>query len=422
MYGTFRQSRFTYGHVVAEDELRLLRPLPSRSDSPSFLVLKVRRSAAPKYTAVSYTWGDEQPSRFVYLDGKQFPVRRNLWSLLHYLSPVALAQDRHWDYLWVDAICINQDDDSERAAQVSRMDQTYRDATCVSVWLGLPSIPSDLFTLHPSSEPINTLEVDMYDWEDSMEDLANRPYWSRFWVIQEFLLGQDVELYCSNTRMNWADFKDILCRVAGVDQYGDSPYSTENTGSRAFGAFPLVMGRHIDKHPEYLQPLHDLIIDHRHSKCKEPRDRVFALIGLTTQDEQGLLRRVFPDYRMPEDHVLVYTLAHVMQYGPLIAIQREQGSITVKSDDLFQGLGVTGDYQRRKKLLRQAKALDYLSGESAEELQYMLALHDDDFYPYDEDDNVEPAANKGWARGKFARGVVLMIIVVIAISLWVRNG
>lgn len=330
MYGTFRKPKFSYRSSLPSTELRLLKPEQTTAEPPSFTVSTVKRSSAPRYTAVSYTWGEEQPDEIIYLDGATFPVRRNLYSLLHYLG--RFSRSEPWDYLWVDAICINQEDISERTAQVSTMDQTYRAATCVSVWLGLAPVHDDILALYPLNKPIRTIDTSDLDWDLSMVELSTRPYWSRFWVIQEFLLGKNVEIYCSNHRINWMDFQDILCRVSGVEQFGDvSQFKIDDFKSRTYPALPLVMGRHVDKHPESLQPLHDLLVDHRRSKCKDPRDRIFALLGLVTNDERDLLRRVLPDYALTEEEVIIYTLAHLIQYGPLVPMQREPSSVVISS-------------------------------------------------------------------------------------------
>ncbi|OAG15396.1 hypothetical protein CC77DRAFT_946771, partial [Alternaria alternata] len=140
------------------------------------------QNSAPRYTAVSYTWGNETPSEHIFINGQPFPVRLNLWSCLHYL-----AQDKTagWTHLWVDAICIDQMNNAERTAQVRRMDTIYRNASAVSVWLGLPPSVEQDRSWH---EPIRTFEVSDFDFHDQMSHLANHSYWTRFWVIQEFLL------------------------------------------------------------------------------------------------------------------------------------------------------------------------------------------------------------------------------------------
>lgn len=326
----------SFRETLPAKELRLLRPMAPGSDTLSFRSVTVLRARAPSYTAVSYTWGDGEATEFIYLDGHRFHVRPNLWSCLYYLSA---AEDKaEWNHLCVDAICIDQTNDEERNAQVRLMDQTYRDATCVSVWLGVPN-------------------EEAFDWEQSWVERANRPYWSRVWVIQEFLLGSRVEISCGNHQIEWEDFRSIVCREAGIREYDDEPQSNDS-----YNALPLLLGRHHEKHPKVLQPLYSLLVEHNRSKCKDSRDRVFALLGLIVPEERELLSRYFPDYTLKEDHVIIITLAHLLTVAPPIAPQILP-HISTDNEKLFLGLGVESNPQR-KRLLRRAKDFYYVLDQS----------------------------------------------------------
>ncbi|KAM7215271.1 heterokaryon incompatibility domain containing protein [Rhypophila decipiens] len=348
---------FGYPSAVSSDELRLLEPVSITHNSLHFNLIEVPRRATPKYTAVSYTWGDGEASEIIYLNNQQFRVRVNLWSCLYYVGQHA---HRVGIYLWVDAICIDQTSTAERNVQVRRMDDTYKRAAHVSVWLGLPSIP-DHIRIPDQRKPIKTVDVDDFEWCDHLKDLANRPYWSRMWVIQECLLPETIILFCGNTMMQWTDFRDILCRRAGVmeaDLDDLVPGPAVTSAITSFAALPLVNERHVDKHPELLQSLHDLLISHHRAECKDPRDKIFGLLGLVTLDERRLLERFFPDYTMSEDHVRVIALAHVLQYNVLNGAPK----ITTKSNQLFLGLGVRSDVTERRRLLQRAslEKFDYI--------------------------------------------------------------
>ncbi|KAB5536698.1 heterokaryon incompatibility protein-domain-containing protein [Coniochaeta sp. 2T2.1] len=403
---------FTYPSSLGSAEFRLLRPVSATHHALHFTVLSVPRAAAPPYTAASYTWGEGEASEIIFLDDRIFHVRPNLWSCLYYLS--LSAKDAAWKYIWVDAVCIDQCNNEERSLQVRLMDQTYKDATYVSVWLGLIPLPDEYSSAWDNRFPSKTIESDGFDWRDSMADLSNRPYWSRLWVIQEFLLGQDVELHCSNTRMNWLDFQAMLCDEAGIDQFGVEHDSNFGNGiTDAWKALPLVMGRHPDKHPEVLQPLHHLLVRYHRAKCKDWRDKVFALLGLITLDERRLLERFFPDYSMSDDHVRIITLAHLTQF--ISSTGRE--SITPDSEELFLGLGVDSRAQRRR-LLRRAKKFDYFDDGPPSELISILSFHNgmeeyDNMGPEEMDDIdaiIEPPRP---GRGR------RVVVVVIALGLGV---
>ncbi|KAM7191508.1 Heterokaryon incompatibility protein (HET) domain containing protein [Rhypophila sp. PSN 637] len=349
---------FAYPSAASSDELRLLEPVSITHSNLHFNFIKVPRLATPRYTAVSYTWGDGEASEIIYLNNRQFRVRVNLWSCLHYVGQHAKSIGVR---LWVDAICIDQNNMAERNVQVRRMDETYKQAAHVSVWLGLPSIP-DHIRIPDQRKPIKTADIEEFEWCDHLEDLANRPYWSRIWVIQECLLPESIILFCGNTMMQWTDFQDILCNRADVmvTEFDDPvPSPAVTSVITSFAALPLAMARHVDKHPELLQSLHDLLISHHRAECKDPRDKIFGLLGLVTLEERGFLERFFPDYTMSEDHVQIIALAHVLQYNVLHGAAK----ITTESNELFLGLGVKSGTAERRRLLERAslEKFNYIS-------------------------------------------------------------
>lgn len=83
----------------------------------TFEELDLRRGAGYSgFSVLSYTWGTDDPMYPIKLNGQTCYVRRNLWEFL--------VQARHngWtSRIWVDAICINQNDLQERGWQVPRM-------------------------------------------------------------------------------------------------------------------------------------------------------------------------------------------------------------------------------------------------------------------------------------------------------------
>jgi hypothetical protein len=341
-----------YTHSRLElNQIRLLQVIDGNSQNPRFSVVHVARKSAPPYTALSYTWGDEKTEEQIHLDGKRFMVRRNLWSALHYLIPH--FRDAGWRHIWVDAICIDQDNDSERNAQVRSMNATYRDAAVVSVWLGL--MPGWERYRYRFLDPIKTFDVEPFDWMDTMEDLANRPYWSRIWVIQEFLLARNVHLYCSGSRIDYQHFNSLM----------ELPSTTASaTVEDPHLASSFVAGRHTDKYPDFVQSLHDLVETHAQAECRDPRDRIFALLGLISMDERSLLLRLLPDYTLTAEEVMIIAVAHITQYSHRDA---------ALSDKLFLGLGIKSNRQKAK-LLTRAKDFDYVGCETRNDFLAQMAV------------------------------------------------
>lgn len=118
-----------------KQELRLVTLLPSPcKDAPIECTLSIGNldNQNLRYEALSYEWGDTNGPRYdILLDGQSFTVRRNLWHALRCLRTEFSGRT-----LWIDAICINQEDVSERNHQVGMMGHIYSFATSVRVWLG----------------------------------------------------------------------------------------------------------------------------------------------------------------------------------------------------------------------------------------------------------------------------------------------
>ena len=91
------------------------------------------------YDTLSYCWGNGPRNTLIELNGNDFAISSNLQAALR--SPQGRTRTR---YLWVDAICINQDDDEERAVQVVTMLDILHKAVTVHAWLGEPSEDSGL--------------------------------------------------------------------------------------------------------------------------------------------------------------------------------------------------------------------------------------------------------------------------------------
>ncbi|KAH6684082.1 heterokaryon incompatibility protein-domain-containing protein [Halenospora varia] len=91
-----------------------------------------------EYEALSYAWGSPEKTKSITCNGVGFLLTVNPFQALQSLRFSRNATR----YLWVDAICINQDDYDEKGVQVRHILQIYQKATKVIAWLG--AAPEDL--------------------------------------------------------------------------------------------------------------------------------------------------------------------------------------------------------------------------------------------------------------------------------------
>ncbi|KAK0512327.1 hypothetical protein JMJ35_005455 [Cladonia borealis] len=117
-------------HQVGSLRLVMIQPSPNRSANFECILTHDNLGKA-QYSDLSYTWGSPDNKQIISLDGRPFEVTKNLF--------VALKDLRHEDKpltVWIDAICINQEDVNERTAQVSQMVEIYKKATNHFIWMG----------------------------------------------------------------------------------------------------------------------------------------------------------------------------------------------------------------------------------------------------------------------------------------------
>ena len=112
--------------------IRLVEILPGERDAPlSCTLIETSLDSQHQYRALSYVWGDVNIRAPILCNGIEFHVTLNLISAMKQIRSVEIPVT-----FWIDAICINQDDLKERAAQVQMMRDIYRSAELVIVHLG----------------------------------------------------------------------------------------------------------------------------------------------------------------------------------------------------------------------------------------------------------------------------------------------
>ena len=272
-----------------------------------------RRFRWGDYIALSYVWGDPEQRRNILLDGQRFSVTSNLYyALLHLRKSFEVR--RMYLYVWIDAICINQNDLDERMAQVKKMGKIYSSALAVRAFLGQPdqeivpkirmlrSILDAFIQTHPEEEESYDKIVRLGP-EDSlwngMAAMIFLPYWRRQWIIQEIALapavlfaygdqtfsagclykGCELVLYGLSNRM-FDEFDPCLSAIAAL------PKEIVRVVTR-LGQLRTIMSGLRDLE------LLDLIHFAKESTTTDPRDKVFSMLALLPIE---VAARIRPDY------------------------------------------------------------------------------------------------------------------------------
>lgn len=129
-----------YKHSALTDRrsIRVLRILPSEDNHAKLrcelVEEKLQDDDPPNYAAISYTWDNQRPSKEIVCDEKTLLVTENCENIL-----IRFRVPDRISFIWIDAICINQDAVEEVGQQVGIMGDIYRLAAMVVVYLGEPT-------------------------------------------------------------------------------------------------------------------------------------------------------------------------------------------------------------------------------------------------------------------------------------------
>ncbi|EHK50826.1 hypothetical protein TRIATDRAFT_210557 [Trichoderma atroviride IMI 206040] len=270
------------------------------------------------YNAVSYEWGNAEAAAQIQINNQAVSIRQNLYDFLEILSQSAYQDE----WLFIDAICIDQGNILERNAQVQRMGDIYRQARVVLVWLG-PATPEsdvifDMCETHVVSAEHDALATISWEGEigDALDTIYQRSYWTRLWIIQELLLAKSIIFFCGPKLTTWSVFRRLPRSVKGIFYEGGFTGMDIKLGSTPRGRHARsllgALEERSSKKDRAEQQLYKLVVDFGNAKCLDNRDRVFGLLGLAGQkstERQSL--DVLADYSAEPSELFVRLLSNM---------------------------------------------------------------------------------------------------------------
>ncbi|KAI0183831.1 heterokaryon incompatibility protein-domain-containing protein [Xylaria flabelliformis] len=396
-------------------EIRLLQLLPSPGPQyariPCCRLLRTNLRAAPSYNALSYAWGDAETNRVIIVDDIHIRIPQNLFDALITLRPSQLTPF----LLWVDYLCINQRNDTEKAWQVGLMRDIYSKADHVLAWLGPGDCESQrameyldtlgeeavlcgfyhnlhigdmiwqglamLYSAHPRDTSFDLILMRLGEILDTtfgqnvhasaltamlrlgklfhkingwsskgngfpvreMRKILERPWFGRSWVLQEIALSKRATFVCGTARIDRARLSAainayqcfrqclpaVLCGRNGANNVVGpvTSYHCEAFRELFFRATTMANAHRIAMMDEFPliallrltcvgSPNHQKHGPH-HLDSSDPRDKIFALLGLATDRKDLSARGVIPDYTKSCWEVYTSTTAAMLQQGHL---------------------------------------------------------------------------------------------------------
>ncbi|KAK8047398.1 hypothetical protein PG996_015462 [Apiospora saccharicola] len=299
--------------IRQQSEIRILRLQHGAFDDPVVCEVNTKDlTLHPEYEAVSYTWSDESGdatrSRTIQIGDKPYQVTVNCENALR-----RLRREFSYRKLWIDAICIDQDNLDERGHQVQLMPQIYSGAKAVQIYVGELTTPSQAFLQgllsHTYSDEIG-LGKD-YEFQEGMFEFVARRYFSRAWILQEVALARQATVLCGSISVPWSLVKSgRIANMVRSGLYGDS---SRQSIPPCF-AFD---------HSLYSIPGQELkLLDFAARNCiaADPRDKIFSLLGVIPG---GRLGTIEADYSLSVSQLYAKT-AHYLasQHGWMSVLDR----------------------------------------------------------------------------------------------------
>jgi ankyrin repeat protein len=300
---------------------------------PAFRLLQLRRGKGPAiecmlyqayldgtdtmpYDSLSYTWGGTDKTSTVTVNGKTLYVTENLYSALQHLRSEDIDT-----VLWVDAICIDQGNERERGHQIQHMCEIYSQAEEVIVWLGQATeetniVMDSLRRLEEYSSMHGHRHWDLAQWttfwllvpqdpgiepREGLDLLLRRPWFRRVWVLQEIATAKKASVWCGT--------KSVRARTFAL-----APSLIGIKPERYCQAVLDIMPGRLREESWWSESrdLYNLLLKFRESRASDPRDKVYALLGISSDARNTDSLR--PDYTKDLQKVIDDTSSFL--FGP----------------------------------------------------------------------------------------------------------
>ncbi|EMC93640.1 hypothetical protein BAUCODRAFT_37339 [Baudoinia panamericana UAMH 10762] len=319
------------------DQLRLVGIQPGKPDADVVCSLDVY-TPKTSYRTLSYCWGAVQNLRKIQLEGVKFQVTPSLYDALTHLR-----HDTETVWIWIDAICINQESDDERSRQVERMGAIFGNSTKTTVWLGVGfdeqqravnflnfcaqefvranggqadrvweysdsslRVPQLLLRnlkakLLSATKASPMLKID--NWK-AVGKLAERPWWRRLWVLQEAVLAKEVSFQCGHATIDLISLAMLHVLVefshhltywpnegtdgSKLDELAVHIQRALGSNEKIYEMFVARTQHQRYKHRNYMATFGDplfTIAQLSYRQAHDPRDKLYAVKGLMSRSD-----------------------------------------------------------------------------------------------------------------------------------------
>jgi len=253
----------------------------------------------PPYEALSYFWGFNRDTRAISIHGTTFQVRAGLYNALR-----RLRQPQTTRLLWVDFICIDQRNQVEIYDQISRLKDVYAKAKSVPIYLGEGAMATDRamdYLLQIEEGGISQITLGTMDdlILEGLQDILSRPYFQRAWIVQDAFYARAMVLHCGSKAVS----SKTIIRAVELLSVKIDPLS-----QNILDLMPGSKSRREGQASSKIQ-LWDLLQMFRHAKTTDPRDKIYAVLGMVDFSHSKSV--ILPDYTMSQEELMQAVIANL---------------------------------------------------------------------------------------------------------------
>lgn len=333
-----QQEDFQYAPLNKDmQEIRLVCFADVEIEDITFRIACFPLEQAPQFTALSYMWGAPDKVFPVIVSGKSLKVTKSLEYFFRAAASrhVKAAEPSGWPsgWLWIDAICINQGDQSERSEQVQMMKEIYERASNIVIWLGEDFEGSDkamgllaeIATLKVD-DPVmsdgsiaeyscrlgnaeNFIEI-WYEMLVPVSKLLNLPFWDRVWILQEVSTPKNSDMEpknhdatwvcCGSTTISWKAYAEANRRLISASWADVTPQHIDLHAISNTNVSTVAYVEERRRGVKFQNSLYTVLVQSRTSNATDPRDKLYGILGLADErDDPGLQ----PDYTLSVEEV-----------------------------------------------------------------------------------------------------------------------
>jgi hypothetical protein len=283
-------------------------------------LIHVRISEAPAYEAISYCWGNAPPTKTVIVNGRPMEVLDSVYEVLHYRHSFRQAR-----LLWIDSVCINQDNELEKEEQIQLMRTIFSRAISVIAWLGDMEhafVARDfLHTLHAKNGIFGQTTEQLFNEYNHSVDIGwknlgilfSKSWFTRIWIVQEIALAKNIQLVFGDASIDWEKFAGVLPLICDplLTRFLGSPDAEYGMIRPSIGASnALIMAYCRNRVQEWLHVTLDETLSFTIAfESTKGHDKIYAVLGLTDQ-RAGKIK---PDYRKSVEKVFIETVRYLLK-------------------------------------------------------------------------------------------------------------